>query len=191
VFVESTISCFILFCIEPLIIFYTDFFFSSRWSRIWSNTVMKKGLKCYIGYTFCLWMWFVPYLFFFLWIICREVYESMLTRYRERGRSRSGKAENISLQHLQIARDEYDEEATLFVFRLKSLKQGQSWSLLTQAARHHAAQVLLTPNISFSNLRELFIFNVYFHGQCSPLSPQNSCVSSRKQLNLLRQWSHM
>ncbi|XP_028221095.1 uncharacterized protein At2g33490-like isoform X1 [Glycine soja] len=71
----------------------------------------------------------------------REVYESMLTRYRERGRSRSGKAENISLQHLQIARDEYDEEATLFVFRLKSLKQGQSWSLLTQAARHHAAQL--------------------------------------------------
>ncbi|KAL5140454.1 Uncharacterized protein HKD37_10G030101 [Glycine soja] len=71
----------------------------------------------------------------------REVYESMLTRYRERGRSRSGKAESISLQQLQIARDEYDVEATLFVFRLKSLKQGQSWSLLTQAARHHAAQL--------------------------------------------------
>ncbi|KAG4998820.1 hypothetical protein JHK85_030259 [Glycine max] len=72
--------------------------------------------------------------------LLREVYESMLTRYRERGRSRSGKAESISLQQLQIARDEYDVEATLFVFRLKSLKQGQSWSLLTQAARHHAAQ---------------------------------------------------
>lgn len=71
----------------------------------------------------------------------REVYESMLTRYRERGRSRSGKADGFSLQQLQIARDEYDEEATLFVFRLKSLKQGQSWSLLTQAARHHAAQL--------------------------------------------------
>ncbi|TKY50524.1 binding of cytoplasm [Spatholobus suberectus] len=71
----------------------------------------------------------------------REVYETMLTRYRERGRSRSGKAESFSLQQLQIARDEYDEEATLFVFRLKSLKQGQSWSLLTQAARHHAAQL--------------------------------------------------
>ncbi|XP_020206563.1 uncharacterized protein At2g33490 [Cajanus cajan] len=71
----------------------------------------------------------------------REVYESMLTRYRERGRSRSGKAESVSLQQLRIARDEYDEEATLFVFRLKSLRQGQSWSLLTQAARHHAAQL--------------------------------------------------
>ncbi|KAL2323795.1 hypothetical protein Fmac_022853 [Flemingia macrophylla] len=74
-------------------------------------------------------------------IICRQVYESMLTRYRERGRSRSGKAEGVSLQQLQIAQDEYDEDATLFVFRLKSLKQGQSWSLLTQAARHHAAQL--------------------------------------------------
>ncbi|KAL9316883.1 hypothetical protein ACSQ67_013400 [Phaseolus vulgaris] len=71
----------------------------------------------------------------------RVAYESMLTRYRERGRSRSGRGETISLQQLQIARDEYDEEATLFVFRLKSLKQGQSWSLLTQAARHHAAQL--------------------------------------------------
>ncbi|XP_061364167.1 uncharacterized protein At2g33490-like [Gastrolobium bilobum] len=71
----------------------------------------------------------------------REVYEYMLTRYRERGRSRSGKAESFSLQQLQTARDEYDDEATLFVFRLKSLKHGQSWSLLTQAARHHAAQL--------------------------------------------------
>ncbi|KAK7390691.1 hypothetical protein VNO78_18699 [Psophocarpus tetragonolobus] len=71
----------------------------------------------------------------------RLVYESMLMRYRERGRSRSGKADSISFQQLLSARDEYDEEATLFVFRLKSLKQGQSWSLLTQAARHHAAQL--------------------------------------------------
>ena len=85
-------------------------------------------------------------------IICRVAYESMLTRYRERGRTRSGRAETISLQQLQIARDEYDEEATLFVFRLKSLKQGQSWSLLTQAARHHAAQVLHIPNIYISDM---------------------------------------
>ncbi|KAH8512956.1 hypothetical protein H0E87_006314 [Populus deltoides] len=42
---------------------------------------------------------------------------------------------------IQAAHDEYDEEATLFVFRLKSLKEGQSRSLLTQAARHHAAQL--------------------------------------------------
>ncbi|KAK7270020.1 hypothetical protein RIF29_22872 [Crotalaria pallida] len=71
----------------------------------------------------------------------RDAYEHILTRYRERGKSRSGKAESFSLQQLQTARDEYDEEATSFVFRLKSLKQGQSWSLLTQAARHHSAQL--------------------------------------------------
>lgn len=70
----------------------------------------------------------------------RDVYEYMIARYRERGRSKGGKGETFTLQQLQAARDEYDEEATLFVFRLKSLKQGQSRSLLTQAARHHASQ---------------------------------------------------
>ena len=68
----------------------------------------------------------------------------MITSYKERGRSRAGKADSFTLQQLQTAQDAYDEEATLFVFRLKSLKQGQSRSLLTQAARHHAAQVLLS-----------------------------------------------
>lgn len=63
-------------------------------------------------------------------------------RQREKGRSKDGKGESFSIQQLQEAHNEYDEEATLFVFRLKSLKQGQSRSLLTQAARHHAAQVL-------------------------------------------------
>ncbi|PON51893.1 hypothetical protein PanWU01x14_213060 [Parasponia andersonii] len=71
----------------------------------------------------------------------REVYEYMKARQREKGRLRSGKGETFSMQQLQMAHDEYDQEATLFVFRLKSLKQGQSRSLLTQAARHHAAQV--------------------------------------------------
>ncbi|MBA0871952.1 hypothetical protein Goshw_003006 [Gossypium schwendimanii] len=46
-----------------------------------------------------------------------------------------------TVEQLQIAQEEYDEVATLCVFRLKSLKQGQSRSLLTQAARHHAAQL--------------------------------------------------
>jgi len=78
-------------------------------------------------------------------MICRDVYEYMVARYRERGRSKGGKGETFTLQQLQAARDEYDEEATLFVFRLKSLKQGQSRSLLTQAARHHASQVRLIP----------------------------------------------
>ncbi|XVF44301.1 hypothetical protein PTKIN_Ptkin02bG0109600 [Pterospermum kingtungense] len=71
----------------------------------------------------------------------RNVYEYMAMRHKEKGRSKGGKGENFSMQQLQVAHEEYDEEATLFVFRLKSLKQGQSRSLLTQAARHHAAQM--------------------------------------------------
>lgn len=71
----------------------------------------------------------------------RDVYEYMVMRQREKGRSKDGKGESFSIQQLQEAHNEYDEEATLFVFRLKSLKQGQSRSLLTQAARHHAAQL--------------------------------------------------
>lgn len=103
---------------------------------------MRKGLKCYVRsyHNFAL---LVIHVFSFCYMICRDVYEYMATRFRERGRSKGGKTETFSLQQLQTARDEYDEEATLFVFRLKSLKQGQSRSLLTQAARHHAAQVLL------------------------------------------------
>ncbi|XP_062151688.1 uncharacterized protein At2g33490 isoform X3 [Alnus glutinosa] len=71
----------------------------------------------------------------------REVYEYMMAQQREKGRSKSGKSETFTAQQLQAAHEEYDEEATLCVFRLKSLKQGQSRSLLTQAARHHAAQL--------------------------------------------------
>ncbi|KAL5717419.1 hypothetical protein ACHQM5_010423 [Ranunculus cassubicifolius] len=73
----------------------------------------------------------------------RTVYEYMMAAQKEKGKSRGTKGENFSSQQLQTAHDEYDEEATLFVFRLKSLKQGQSRSLLTQAARHHAAQLNL------------------------------------------------
>ncbi|KAF3558305.1 hypothetical protein F2Q69_00011372 [Brassica cretica] len=71
----------------------------------------------------------------------RNVYEGMLARQKEKGRSKSGKGEFFSTQQIQEAHDEYDNETTLFVFRLKSLKQGQTRSLLTQAARHHAAQL--------------------------------------------------
>ncbi|KAK9272671.1 hypothetical protein L1049_003048 [Liquidambar formosana] len=71
----------------------------------------------------------------------RKVYEYMREQQREKGRSKSGKGESFTLQQVQTAHDEYDEEATLCVFRLKSLKQGQSRSLLTQVARHHAAQL--------------------------------------------------
>ncbi|KAK1569235.1 hypothetical protein Q3G72_034200 [Acer saccharum] len=71
----------------------------------------------------------------------RNAYEYMVAQQREKGRSKGGKGESLTLQKLQSAHDQYDEEATLCVFRLKSLKQGQHRSLLTQAARHHAAQL--------------------------------------------------
>ncbi|KAE9590172.1 putative AH domain-containing protein [Lupinus albus] len=71
----------------------------------------------------------------------RDVYEYMIAQQKEKGRSKSGKGESFTYQQLQAAHDEYEDEATLCAFRLKSLKQGQSRSLLTQAARHHAAQL--------------------------------------------------
>ncbi|KAI8026487.1 Uncharacterized protein LOK49_LG02G01571 [Camellia lanceoleosa] len=71
----------------------------------------------------------------------RNLYEYMVAQQKDKGKSKSGKMEVCTSQELQAAHDEYDEEATLCIFRLKSLKQGQCRSLLTQAARHHAAQV--------------------------------------------------
>jgi len=64
-----------------------------------------------------------------------------MMRPRDKVRGKNGKGENFSMQQLEAAYDEFDMEAALFIFRLKSLKKGQSHSLLTQAARHHAAQV--------------------------------------------------
>ncbi|XP_027100458.1 uncharacterized protein At2g33490 [Coffea eugenioides] len=71
----------------------------------------------------------------------REIYDEVIKKSRERGRLRSSKGECFSSHQMQAAHDEYDEEANTFVFRMKSLRQGQSRSLLTQAARHHAAQL--------------------------------------------------
>lgn len=71
----------------------------------------------------------------------REAYEYMMTHHREKGKLRSGKGESSTAQQLQEAHDEYDSLARLCVFRLKSLKEGQCRSLLTQAARHHVAQL--------------------------------------------------
>lgn len=66
----------------------------------------------------------------------------MRAAYGEKGgRSRHSKNESFSSEQLQTSFLEYQEEAALFIFRLKSLKQGQFLSILTQAARHHAAQV--------------------------------------------------
>lgn len=71
----------------------------------------------------------------------RSVYEYMMAQHREKGRSKSGKGDNFSLEQMEQAHNEYEEEATLCLFRLKSLKEGQSRSLLTQTARHHTAQL--------------------------------------------------
>ncbi|WOL17969.1 hypothetical protein Cni_G26762 [Canna indica] len=71
----------------------------------------------------------------------RDLYKFMLTAQREKGRLKHAKGESFSPQQLRAAQQDYEEEATLFLFRLKSLKQGQLRSLLTQAARHHASQL--------------------------------------------------
>ncbi|KAM0905420.1 hypothetical protein ACQ4PT_017395 [Festuca glaucescens] len=71
----------------------------------------------------------------------REVYEAMRASYREKGQSKNSKIEQLSTEELQASFLEYQEDAALFIFRLKSLKQGQFHSLLTQAARHHASQL--------------------------------------------------
>ncbi|XP_038986962.1 uncharacterized protein At2g33490-like isoform X2 [Phoenix dactylifera] len=73
----------------------------------------------------------------------RDIYKLMLAAHQEKRWLRHAKGETYSTQQLLAARDDYVEEAALFSFRLKSLKQGQSRSLLTQAARHHAAQLNL------------------------------------------------
>ncbi|KAF4390513.1 hypothetical protein F8388_006010 [Cannabis sativa] len=122
----------------------------------------------------------------------REVYEEIKAKHREKGRSRSGR-ENFSMQQLIMAHDEYDQEATLFVFRLKSLKQGQSRSLLTQAARHHAAQVdqvdLTFPKVAKvedpkNNLLRLHrhpaSFKAKIGSQSAPLFAENKVDPSEK-----------
>ncbi|KAH6815268.1 hypothetical protein C2S51_020088 [Perilla frutescens var. frutescens] len=71
----------------------------------------------------------------------RELYEDLLNKQKEKVRLRNSKSEHFHSPQLQEASDEYDEEANVFVFRMKSLKQGQSRTFLTQASRHHAAQL--------------------------------------------------
>uniref|UniRef100_A0A164TGY6 BAR domain-containing protein n=1 Tax=Daucus carota subsp. sativus TaxID=79200 RepID=A0A164TGY6_DAUCS len=71
----------------------------------------------------------------------RMIYEEMIPKSRGKGRSKSSKGDGFSVRELQAAQDDYDEDASMFVFRMKSLKGGQSRSLLTQASRHHAAQM--------------------------------------------------
>ncbi|CAI9278145.1 unnamed protein product [Lactuca saligna] len=68
----------------------------------------------------------------------RMTYDEMKIRHKDK---RKSGGEYVSSNQLRAAQEEFDEDATLFVFRMKSLKKGQSRSLLTQAARHHAAQM--------------------------------------------------
>lgn len=72
----------------------------------------------------------------------REAYEVMRASYGQKGQSKNSKVESFSAEQLQDSLVEYQEDAALFIFRLKSLKQGQFHSLLTQAARHHASQLI-------------------------------------------------
>nr|BAJ86286.1 predicted protein [Hordeum vulgare subsp. vulgare] len=73
----------------------------------------------------------------------RELFEVLLNAQKEKGRSKNSKGDPVASEQLKQAQEDYQEEATLFLFRLKSLKQGQFRSLFTQAARHHAAQLNL------------------------------------------------
>lgn len=71
-----------------------------------------------------------------------------MAQHREKGKLRNGKVESSIAHKLQEAQDEYDEVTRLCVFRVKSLKEGQCRSLLTQGARHHAAQVTSYPLVA-------------------------------------------
>ncbi|KAL6541388.1 hypothetical protein OROGR_010874 [Orobanche gracilis] len=73
-------------------------------------------------------------------MVYREMFKYMTSDIREKEISRHGKGEIFTSQQLQVVCEEYDDVARLCIFRVESLKQGQSRSLLTQAARHHEAQ---------------------------------------------------
>ncbi|KAL8193597.1 hypothetical protein R6Q57_026732 [Mikania cordata] len=71
----------------------------------------------------------------------REAYQCMMSLQKEKRKLRNRKDEALVAQKLQEAQDEYNEVTRLCAFRVKSLKEGLLPVLLTQATRHHAAQV--------------------------------------------------
>lgn len=71
----------------------------------------------------------------------RLAYEEALRKHKEKGKLKSETLDSFPSQNLQDASDDYDQEVNSLLFRVRSLKQGQCRSLLTQAARHHAAQL--------------------------------------------------
>lgn len=94
-------------------------------------------------------------------LISRDLFEFMVGQFKEKNKSRHGKGDTFGLQQLKAACDEYDDAASLCVFRVESLKQGQSRSLFTQAARHHAAQVFFcSHNSSFISFNIVLVFMI-------------------------------
>ncbi|KAF8103306.1 hypothetical protein N665_0188s0245 [Sinapis alba] len=74
---------------------------------------------------------------------CEEKRNMMMEHVKDKVHLKGSKGERLIRRQLETARDELQDEATLCIFRLKSLKEGQARSLLTQAARHHTAQMHL------------------------------------------------
>ncbi|KAG6548679.1 hypothetical protein Mapa_009833 [Marchantia paleacea] len=72
----------------------------------------------------------------------RQLYEQLRTRI-VKGRPKNGKAEAFADQQLQVVKDEFDKLSMFVNARLVSLEQGRPRSLITQAARHHTAQMHL------------------------------------------------
>ncbi|EPS73649.1 hypothetical protein M569_01110, partial [Genlisea aurea] len=71
----------------------------------------------------------------------RDLFEHIVGQLRGKGKPRHGKLEPFISEQLKSVREEYDEAARLFIFRVESLKEGQCRSLMTLAARHHSAQL--------------------------------------------------
>lgn len=66
---------------------------------------------------------------------------NLLLKDVQRGKPKSGKADNMN--RLALAKELFNEQAQVLSFRLQSVTQGQSRSLITQAARYHSAQMHL------------------------------------------------
>ncbi|RZC83811.1 hypothetical protein C5167_046601 [Papaver somniferum] len=73
----------------------------------------------------------------------RNVYRGLLATQREKEMSRSFKGETFLSHQLQAASNEYEREAICFISCLKSLKEAQTRSSLTQGIQHHDAQISL------------------------------------------------
>jgi ABC-type phosphate transport system auxiliary subunit len=79
-------------------------------------------------------------------MMCRQIFDQHRMRVA-RGRLKKGKGDTQnkvdaqSDQELQAAKEDFDNVSRFLSCRLISLEQERAQSLITQAARHHAAQV--------------------------------------------------